>query len=380
MNDRKLKIAFIGGGINSAVGYAHYCASHLDGKFELIAGAFSRDEKINQQTAVQYNVTDKVYSDWRTLIKNEADYLDAIVILTPTPNHHEMIAECFVQGLPVICEKSVTMDSESCQKLIMLQKQHNGFINVTYNYSGYPMIRELKSLIDNGNLGKILHIQAEMPQEGFTRLLANGEKPCPQSWRLKDERIPTIYLDLAVHLHHLVYYTTQLKPLSTIAMQNSYGWFEDIIDDVSATVEYEHQVKCQYWFSKSSLGHRNGLRLKIYGSKGAAEWVQASPELLTLDHINGRKEILERGADNLVAEELRYNRFKAGHPSGFIEAFANIYTDFADALLVHKNNKDSGKVNQTSSDYDLNISVEGLRLLETMVKSSTSKKWEKISE
>lgn len=377
MSDRKLQIAFIGGGINSAVGYAHYCASHLDGKFELVAGAFSRDEKINHQTAQQYNVTDKVYSDWRLLIKNEAKHLDAIVILTPTPNHHEMIAECFAQGLPVICEKSVTMDSESCQKLIMLQKQHNGFINVTYNYSGYPMIREMKALIENGDLGKILHIQAEMPQEGFTRLLANGEKPCPQAWRLKDERIPTIYLDLAVHLHHLVYYTTQLKPLSTIAMQNSYGWFEDIVDDVSATVEYENQVKCQYWFSKSSLGHRNGLRLKVYGSKGAAEWVQASPELLTLDHINGRKEILERGADNLVAEELRYNRFKAGHPSGFIEAFANIYTDFADALWKHK---DSNEVSQTNSDYDLTISVEGLRLLETMVKSNTSKKWEKISE
>lgn len=375
MSDAKLKLAFIGGGINSAVGYAHYCASHLDGKFELVTGAFSRDPEINEKTAQQYGVTNRYYSDWNTLIEQESANLDAVVILTPTPNHFEMIAKCFSHNLAVICEKSVTMDSHSCQQLIELQQQHNAFINVTYNYSGYHMVRELKTLIENGDLGDILHIQAEMPQEGFTRLLANGDKPCPQSWRLQDESIPTIYLDLAVHLHHLVHYTTKLKPLSTVAMQNSYGWFEDIVDDVSATVEYENKVKCQYWFSKSSLGHRNGLRIKIYGSKGAAEWVQSSPELLTIDHINGRKEILERGADCLVAEQLRYNRFKAGHPSGFIEAFANLYADFADALVDYKNNKD----NTVNRDYGLNISVEGLRLLETMVKSNSSKQWEDVN-
>lgn len=376
MIEPKLKIAFIGGGINSAVGYAHYCASHLDGKFDLVAGAFSRDEQINKETAAHYGVGDNYYQDWQALISQEAERLDAIVILTPTPDHYEMISACFAAKIPVICEKSVTMDSHSCQQLIELQQQHQAFINVTYNYSGYHMIRELKALIDTGQLGDILHIQAEMPQEGFTRLLANGEKPCPQSWRLKDESIPTIYLDLAVHLHHLVHYTTQLKPLSTIAMQNSYGWFEDIIDDVSATVEYEQNVKCQYWFSKSSLGHRNGLRIKIYGSKAAAEWIQTSPEQLTIDHINGRKEVLERGADCLVAEQQRYNRFKAGHPSGFIEAFANLYSDFASALRDHKNDQP----NQINSDYGLDISVEGLRLLETMVKSHNTKQWEEICD
>ena len=373
MNNKKLKIGFIGGGVNSAVGYAHYCASHLDGKFELVTGAFSRDPQINKKSSEQYGISDAIYSDWQVLIKERTD-LDAVIILTPTPTHQTIVEKCIASNLPVICEKAVTVDSQSCRQLIQQQQRYNGFVNVTYNYSGYPMVRELKALIKNGELGQISHIQVEMPQEGFARLLNNGEKPCPQSWRIKDETIPTIYLDLAVHLHHLVHYTTELKPISTIAQQNSYGWFKDIVDDVSAMVEYENNVKCQYWFSKSSLGHRNGLRIKIYGNKGAAEWVQTDPEKLKIDHINGRTEIIERGADCLIAEQLRYNRFKAGHPSGFIEAFANLYSDFSSAIVSHK----SGEYNPASSDCNLNISLQGLNLLEAMVKSNSSKQWEQI--
>ncbi|NVK24678.1 MAG: Gfo/Idh/MocA family oxidoreductase [Gammaproteobacteria bacterium] len=374
MKNRKLKVGFIGGGINSAVGYAHYCASHLDGNFELIAGAFSRNSEINKQSAEQYGVRDAVYDDWQELIKYRSD-LDAVIILTPTPAHQKMLEQCLSYDLPVICEKAVTTNSDSCRQLIKQQKKYNGFVNVTYNYSGYPMVRELKALINKGEIGDISHIQVEMPQEGFARLLKGGHKPCPQSWRTIDQSIPTIYLDLAVHLHHLVHYTTGLKPLSTIAQQNSYGWFDDIVDDVSAMVEYEKQVKCQYWFSKSSLGHRNGLRIKIYGKKSAVEWIQTDPERLKLDHINGRSEILERGSDCLVAEELRYNRFKAGHPSGFIEAFANLYSDFAHSITNHQTNQNTS----INLDYGLDISLQGLNLLESMVKSNTSKHWEQIN-
>lgn len=369
----KLKLAFIGGGINSAVGYAHYCASHLDGQFELVAGAFSKSPEVNQHTGERYGV-DRTYSCWRTMLDNEADKIDAVVILTPTPAHEEMVMACMDIELPVICEKAVTMTSESCHKIMTHQQQTNSFVAVTYNYSGYPMIRELKELIEQDKLGKISHIQIEMPQEGFARLLANEQKPTPQEWRLCDEEIPTIYLDLAVHLHHLVYFTTNLKPLSTIAMQSSYGWFEGVVDDVSAMVEYEDNVRCQYWFSKSSLGHRNGLRIKVYGTKASAEWLQVNPELLTLDHINGRKEVIERGSDCLVAEDLRYNRFKAGHPSGFIEAFANLYSDFANEIQLRK----SGQSTSITKDYGLEVSHQGLKLLEAMVQSDKTRKWEDI--
>lgn len=376
MKNNRLNVGFIGGGINSAVGYAHYCASHLDGNFELIAGAFSRNPETNLATAEQYGLSQQqTYGDWQQLISNSQTIgLDAIVILTPTPEHELMIEQCLKQNLPVICEKAVTMDSESCRRLLQLQQESAGLVHVTYNYSGYPMVRELKALIGNGELGDISHIQVEMPQEGFARLMADGNKPNPQDWRLHDESIPTIYLDLAVHLHHLVHYTTQLKPESAIATHHSYGWFKDVVDDVSALVEYEGQVKCQYWFSKSSLGHRNGLRIKIYGTKASAEWLQTAPEQLKLDHINGRSETIERGADCLIAEMPRYNRFKAGHPAGFIEAFSNLYADFSQSILLHK----QGQSSSVKNDYGLEVSLQGFELLETMVKSTKTKCWEQL--
>lgn len=374
MKNNRLKAGFIGGGINSAVGYAHYCASHLDGNFELVAGAFSRDSDINKQTAAAYGVSsNNLFDSWQELVKNSKE-LDVMILLTPTPEHEVMLEQCLSAQLPVICEKAVTTSSASCKKLINHQNNSNGLVNVTYNYTGYPMVRELKALIEQGQLGKISHIQVEMPQEGFARLLADGSKPCPQEWRLKDESIPTIYLDLAVHLHHLVHYTTSLKPIATIATHNSYGWFDGVVDDVSALVEYENDVKCQYWFSKSSLGHRNGLRIKVYGTRGAVEWLQINPEQLKIDNLNGRTEIIERGADCLIAELPRYNRFKAGHPAGFIEAFSNLYADFSDIIISHQQTQTSARAN----DYGLEISLQGLRLLEAMVKSTKTKIWEQI--
>lgn len=374
MNNNKLKIGFIGGGVNSAVGYAHYCASHLDGHFELVCGAFSRNPEINKETAQKYGLTERVYDDWQTLIAQEANAIDAVVILTPTPAHNLMLEACIKNNLAVICEKAITTDSAGCLHLSELAKQNNSFVAVTYNYSGYPMVREIKSLVASGKLGKIHHIQVEMPQEGFARLLKDGAKPNPQYWRLHDEAIPTIYLDLAVHLHHLVYYTTGLNPIETIAQQHSYGWFNDVIDDVSAIVDYQDNVKCQYWFSKSSLGHRNGLRIKVYGSNAAVEWQQTQPELLTMSHINGRTEIIERGSDCEIAELTRYNRFKAGHPAGFIEAFANLYADFSEAIKAHRN----GEFHSVMQDYSLTISHQGLNLLEAMVRSCQSRQWEKV--
>ena len=376
MNNKKLKLGFIGGGINSAVGYAHYCACQLDGHFELVAGAFSRDGDINRDTAEQYGLSeDQVYHDWRQLLAL-SETLDALVILTPTPEHQTMLAACMKAGIAVICEKAVTLSSTECAELLALQQQQNSLVQVTYNYSGYPMVRELKALIAKQALGEISHIQVEMPQEGFARLLPDDAKPCPQQWRLHDNAIPTIYLDLAVHLHHLVHFTTQLTPLKTMASQHSYGWFKDVIDDVSAIVEYEQGVKCQYWFSKSSLGHRNGLKIKIYGTQAAAQWCQNHPEQLRLDHINGRTELIERGADCLLAELPRYNRFKAGHPAGFIEAFANLYADFAESIHTHQR----GESSLTSADYDLTISQQGLQLLEAMVKSTTTHTWESVCQ
>lgn len=370
-----LNIGFIGGGLTSAVGYAHYCASHLDGRWQLVAGAFSQNHDTNVKTAYRYGLKEEqTYDDWQKLLESEKHNIDAIVILTPTPDHEEMVIKAISMGVAVICEKALTDSVASCQRIIDAVQKYKGYLAVTYNYSGYPMVRELQQLIANNTLGTIKHIQLEMPQEGFSRLLDNGQKPCPQAWRLHDGDIPTIYLDLSVHLHHLVHFLTQLAPISTIADQSSHGWFDGIIDDSTAIVKYENNVKCQYWVSKTALGHKNGMKIRIYGDKASAEWLQIEPETLLLNHVDGKKEIIERGGICQLGNDLRYNRFKPGHPSGFIEAFANIYTDFADSITQHK----TGTQDHHAKLYGTTPTLEGLKMLEAMVKSVKSEQWEMI--
>ena len=360
---KPLSLGFIGGSTKSAVGYTHFVASQMDNQWKLKAGCFSQHLQDNQETARIYGIPEeRVYSSWQDMLEEERGQLDAVVILVPTPMHFEIVCACLEKGYAVICEKALAMSCYEIEEIIALRDRMNGFVAVTYNYSGYPMIRELQRKIQAGQLGRILHFQAEMPQEGFVRVDAQGNKPSPQSWRLVDGQVPTIYLDLAVHLHQLIDYLIHKKPLAVVATQDSYGWFSEIIDNVSCLCRYAEDIQGQFWFSKSALGHRNGLRLRIYGSQAAAEWYQANPEELVLSYADGRREIVDRASPVDIASNTCYNRFKPGHPSGFIEAFANLYRDLAMALAeYHSSDKWNSK-----DVFGAELALEGLQFLEAM--------------
>mgnify|MGYP004676222935 CR=1 FL=1 len=263
-------------------------------------------------------------------------------------------------------------DIEIQQELI----KQNCFLAVTYNYTGYPMIRELKHIIKSGKLGKILHFQAQMPQEGFIRINKDGQIPKPQEWRLQDKTIPTIHLDLCSHLHEIIHYLLDSKPISVISDQASDGWFKNIIDNVTCLCRYENDIQGQIWFSKSALGYRNGLSISVFGTEGSATWIQTNPEELIVARNDGTKEIIDRASNNSeIASKLRYTRFKAGHPTGFIEAFANIYFDIAKAINEYKetNTWNSNEI------FGIDLATEGLLFLEAMVESSKIKSWKNIN-
>jgi predicted dehydrogenase len=371
-----LALGFLGGAQHSAVGYAHFVASRMDNRWQLAAGCFSTRPEPNHASAAAYGVpAERVYDDWRELLRQERGRLDAVLVVTPTPAHREMVGACLEAGIPVICEKALACTSTEVGELLQLREQHKGFLGVTFNYSGYPMMRELRQKIARGDLGRILHFQAEMPQEGFVRTSPQGQRPTPQDWRLHDGSVPTLGLDLAVHLHHSIRYLTGARPVSVVADHASEGWFRGIVDDFSCLAHYENDIRGQLWFSKSSLGHRNGLRLRIYGTQASAEWFQANPEELLISHIDGRREILDRAGHVALAAEARYNRFKSGHPAGFIEAFANLYTDFADAQPeFRKTGLWAGE-----ADYGAHIAHEGLLLLEAMERSCRNRAWEDVN-
>ena len=374
MSKKPFQLAFMGGAPNSAVGYAHFVAARMDGLWDLKAGVFSRHADVNFNAGKAYGVEpDHLYKSLSSLLDKEKDNLDAVVLLTPTPLHHEMALECLKADIPVICEKALASTAAEARGIQSLCNQKKGFLAVIYNYSGYPMVRELRRIIQEGILGDILHFQAEMPQEGFLRVDDKGNKPIPQDWRKKDGSVPTLHLDLAVHLHELVHYLTCLKPMEVVADQSSRGWFP-VVDNVSCLARYAQGVQGQFWFSKCALGHRNGLRLRIYGSKGAAEWYQLNPEELLISFADGRRQVYDRASNAKVASLPRYTRFKAGHPAGFNEALANLYFDIHVALSGYKVN---GK-QESEEVFGADLAVEGLDFLEAMVRSSHSRRWKQI--
>lgn len=369
----KLKIAFLGGGINSAVGRAHRIAIDMDNRYELVSGCFSRNSEINIATAEEYNVPlDRVYTNLDELITNEKEKIDAICILTPTPNHKNEVIKCVENNIAVICEKALAVSSEEALEIKKTLEQFNGFLAVTYNYTGYPMLRELRNMIQIGKLGKIEQVHIEMPQESFAKLDKQGQPQKPQEWRLHDGSLPTISLDLGTHTHDITSFLTGEAPIELVAIQNSFGSFRQVVDNSISIANYTNNIVSNIWFSKAALGHRNGLRVRIYGENGSAEWYQLEPENLYFNDNQGNKFIIDRASlDVSITTQPRYNRFKAGHPSGFIEAFANYYDDIADYLQGYNHNE-NGFV------FGVDNAIEGLKMLEAMTISNQTKKWVNI--
>lgn len=367
-----LRLGFIGGALNSAVGYTHFNASRIDGHFRVDCGCFSRRPEINEETAQTYGIpSERTHATWHALLESESSSLDAVVVLTPTPDHKDMVVAALDAGYPVICEKALAVSSDECRSIGEAVARNQGFLAVTYNYSGYPMVRELRRMIVDGSLGTLQQIHIEIPQEGFLRQAA-----APQAWRLKDHAVPTVSLDLGVHVHHLVHFLTGGKvPLEVIGDQGTYGQFNDIVDNVYCLAHYEDDLRVQSWFGKTALGNRNGLRIRVFGSLASAEWFQMQPEDLLFNQADGRRMLIDRGSDDAdIARQLRYNRFKAGHPSGFIEAFANLYADIAGQLRQHR----SGDMARNGFVYGVHESEEGLRFLEAIARSAQTRKWETV--
>jgi predicted dehydrogenase len=377
MSNQTLNLAFIGGGVNSAVGYVHFAAVSLDNKFNVVAGAFSRDPENNKKTAEHWGVSlQRTYDDWHELVTQEANNVDAFVVLTPTPHHSEVLSFLLNKNIPVICEKALVCGSDEAKQLMQVYDPQKHFLAVTYNYSGYAMVRELKHIVKQGKLGEIQKLHLEMPQEGFKRPPDIAGKPSlPQAWRLKDYSVPTICLDLGVHLHHLSSYLLECEPTSTCAQFANHSDYPGLVDDVNMLLKYPNNVTGSMWMSKTAIGHRNGLEIRIYGTQGSARWYQLNPDELELQFNDGRREILDRAGQCQYANQFRYNRMKPGHPTGFVEAFANLYTDIHEALVNYK----AGHKQNNEYVFGLEQAKSGLVLFEAAKAANKSGKWELIA-
>jgi len=313
-----IKLGFLGGGYESIAGKVHFIASQMDRYFEVVGGIFSHDSFHSKESAKIYKV--KQFHSLEEMCKE----VDIVVLLTPTPMHYQNLLELSIYDVGVICDKPLVSNIEEAKEIEKLYE--NRFVVVTHNYNGYPMVRELRALIEQQKFGIIKNIVVNMPQESFFRPPKSIKYP--QEWRLKDGDIPTIALDLGVHVYNLAYFLLLQDPKRVLAEASSFSTY-NVIDDIKLWYDYQDGTRGSFWISKTALGNANALSIEVYGNQASAKWTQESAEELIIAYNNGKKEIINRSCDLIEASKRRYNRMTPGHPAGFIEAFANLYVDIA---------------------------------------------------
>jgi len=372
--DRPLKLVFLGGGVNSAIGRMHFISSQLDRKFEVVGGIFSRDRLIQESTETYYKIDNPIRFESLDNFAAKKDLFDAVVILTPTPLHYEAVEFMVKENIPIICEKAFVSNFNESKKVLDLLGSKPTKNLVTFNYTGFPMVRLMQHMVINGEIGKPINIRIAMPQEGFVKINSlTGKVNLPQPWRRKDGEVPTVLLDLAVHCLHLGGFITNQNPSEVFARFKHHSQVESVIDDVEVLAEYPSEMLGSFWFTKSALGKQNGLSVEIYGTEGSLTWVQEFPNSLTFADKYGDIRVLKFGQNLPIINEARYERFKPGHPSGFTEAFANLYWDAATYLMGESSN-----LTDTALSPSMQVASKGFDIIRSMVESNITSTWRKV--
>lgn len=356
-----MKLGFVGGGLNSAVGQAHFLATRLEPKIELVAGCFSRNADVNRASAEKYQIPRKrVFEVWEDFLEESPGIVDAVCILTPSNLHSEMIARFLDRGVQVFTEKPGGTTPSEIAELAFIKGSDS--LRCFFTYTGFAMIRELRRRIQLGHLGEIVRIDLSMNQDGYIKLENDGIFSPPQEWRLSDPKIPMIYLDLGLHLTHLAKFVSGYQPAKIHCFESSRGRAPviDTVDSISSSGD----IQASYRFSKSSLGEKNSLSVVVFGESGSAKWELSKPDVLEISDRHGVSRKLHRGsAQCIVAGEPRYNHFKVGHPTGYVEALSELYCDFTDLNL------DSFS-RETQSLYSISELLEQINSLSLMSKSA----------
>ena len=337
----KLRLAMIGGGLDSNIGETHRYAARLDNRFELVAGVFSSQPERSRRAAQQFGVApERAYHDWHEMLHRESERKDGaevVSILTPNHLHYEMALGALEQGFDVICDKPLTNSLKEALKLREVAQARGLVFGVTHNYSGYPMVRHARAMVKNGALGQLRLIQVEHASGWAATLLeADGHKQA--SWRTDPVYAgkSSVVGDLGTHAHQLARFVSGLELLTVSAELMTLVPGRQADDNAHLKLRFEGGVKGLMWVSMAATGHEHGLRIRVYGSEASLEWQHEDPNYLTLRPQDGPSQRLGRGSSYLSAAAKRATRTGPGHAEGFFEAFANLYTDIADAVVARR--------------------------------------------
>ena len=370
---RKIRLGMVGGGQGAFIGEVHRIASRIDDRYELVAGALSSDPQVSAASAAELGIAhDRAYADFHQMASAESEREDGIevaVIVTPNYLHFGPARVMLQPGIHVICAKPLTAHLEEAEELAMLAKDSGCLFAVTYNYSGYPMVRQAREMIRSGELGAIRLVQVEYPQDWLaTDIESDGQKQAV--WRTDPSQAGKggSIGDIGTHAFHLAEFVSGLKVSSLLAELPSFGEGRKLDDNAQILLRYNNGARGSLWASQIAVGHENGLRLRIYGEKGGLEWFQEDPNKLNLSLLNMPKQILTRGGPGVGELANRSSRIPSGHPEGFLEGFANLYKDFSE-LVIARGNGDDTNIEDTLLPTVAD-GLRGVRFIETAVASS----------
>ena len=382
--DRKLRMGMVGGGRDAFIGPVHRMAAQLDNRIELVCGAFSSTpEKSRMSGSDLYLSTDRVYADYQEMFEREAglpdsERIDFVAIVTPNDLHHPVAIAALDAGFHVVCDKPMTITLDEARDLERGVADAGMLFCLTHNYTGYPMVKEARDLAIGGELGAVRRIVVEYPQGWLaTRLESEGMKQA--EWRTDPARAgaSSCMGDIGTHCENLAEYVTGLRITEMCADLTTFVEGRELDDDGSVLLRFERGARGLLWASQIAVGEENGLRLRVYGETGGIEWRQLEPNTLVVHRPDSPTE-LRRTATPFVGAAASTNaRLPAGHPEGFIEAFANVYSAFADAL---SDVLDGKEVDEQDYDYpNVHDGVRSMAFLDAAVRSSESdEKWVRL--
>lgn len=376
----------IGGGPGAFIGAVHRMAARLDGQIELVCGCFSQHPTRSKETGQElFLQDDRIYDHYADMIRHEkslptSERMDFVSIVTPNHMHFEPAKLALESGFHVVLEKPMTFDLKEALELQKIVRQTDRQLCVTHTYSGYPMVKEAKQLIANNTLGKVRKIIVQYPQ-GWLSKPSESEENKQASWRTDPTRSGQSGAmgDIGTHAAHLAEYISGLKITQLCADLSIFVQGRQIDDDGNILLRFDNGAKGVLVASQVSAGEENALQINIYGEKGGLSWHQEHPNDLVLSLLDEPKRIIRPGNSYhkpwaLSATASQNTRLPSGHPEGMIEAFANIYSNFAQTILHQAQKRD---IPQEWQDFpSVDDGVRGMAFIEAVLKSNqTDQKW-----
>ncbi|KRQ01856.1 oxidoreductase [Bradyrhizobium yuanmingense] len=334
---RRIRLGMVGGGQGAFIGAVHRIAARIDDQFELVAGALASDPVRAKTSAKELGIADgRAYGSFEEMARAEAaraDGIEAVAIVTP--NHlHSPVAKAFLEaGIHVICDKPLTTTVAEAEELVALVRKTGRVFAVTHNYTGYPMVRQARAMVANGDLGEIRLVKVEYLQDWLTEPLeTTGQKQA--AWRTDPSRSGAggCIGDIGTHAYNLACFVSGLELDELLAQLSTFVEGRRLDDDVQILLKWKGGAKGMLWASQVAVGNENGLTLRVYGSKGGLEWAQENPNHLWFTPYGKPRQLLTRGGAGASGEAARVSRIPSGHPEGYLEGFATIYAEAARAI------------------------------------------------